>query len=110
MISLKEKLFKKAVIDIITSGQYNADLPRSSFIKTIIRFRKIGGTIFLRESSVEKDYLDWEILFLEILGELGKEVKPGILGKPKTIVTPEMMRGARQRDLHHRRFLGKNYI
>lgn len=105
MISLKKKLFKKAVINIITDGQYNADLPRSSFIKTIIQFRKEGGTVFLRKSLVGIDYLEWEDLFLEILDELKISIKPGVLGKRITIVTPDMIRGAREAQLHHDRFL-----
>ncbi|MEA2113050.1 MAG: hypothetical protein U9P63_00080 [Patescibacteria group bacterium] len=101
MISFKEKLFKKAVVGIIIDGEYNADLPRSSFIKTIIRFRKIGGTVFLRNSSAGVDYSKWENLFLEILDELGMEVKLGILGKSKTVVTPEMRRGAYGAQIRH---------
>ena len=104
-IDLKRRLFKKAVIDIVENGQYNTTLPRSFFIKTIIKFRKKGGAIFLRKSSIGTDYLEWEILFLEILDELKINVKPGVLGKRTTIVTPDMMRGARKAQLRHDRVL-----
>ncbi|MBU2579389.1 hypothetical protein KKF19_00245 [Patescibacteria group bacterium] len=106
-------LLKNIVKQIIKTGRYQSTRPRAFFSRCVLAFKDAGGEINTSKSLIY-GYKREEEVFLEIIGELGIEVKDEILGrhlkvvaqkeKPvrgKSVVTRGMLSGARGAQAHH---------
>jgi len=105
----KKEHFRQAVERVVAQGRFNPELPRATFTKCLIEFRKSpAGTLFLKNSLVS-EYNDWGDLFLQIVAEMGLTLAPNSLGTRVPMATAAMRRGAWGADLRHRRTLGDDY-
>ncbi len=105
----KKEHFSKAVAAVVEAGKFKQNLPRATFIKAIIEFRKTrAGILYLKNSPIT-DLNEWEDLFLQIVSEMGLSIQPGVIGTKKSMVTPAMRKGARSHQRFHEVRLGNDY-
>ena len=99
-----EANFREAVLMAINTGVYNPNLAQGSFVKIFNRFRAKTG--ITNRGISKEEYNFWRGIFLDVLEKAGAEIQDcpftRIKYKKKTIVTPNMRKGAPGRETYHR--------
>ncbi len=100
------KRFRNIVRELVDNEDFDANRPRAMFLKAFVLFKKSEG---IMKRFSDKEHQKLRELFVKTLQKQGVKIKEGLLDTgisrfksfSSSIVTPEMMRGARGAQLRH---------